>query len=86
MSDPSQAPSIKRVLGVVLVTVPAMLIAGYVVWTARGFLESIHPIFYELVLLVAMAGAVSLTAGGLLKELREHARWRQEQREKAQKS
>lgn len=83
MSNPSQSPTIKRVLAVTfLAAAPAMLVAGYIVWTARTFLEAIHPLFYELVLLLAMLGALWLTAGRLLKELREHAKWRREQRAK----
>lgn len=87
MSDPSQAPTIKRVLAITLLgAVPAMLLAAYLVSMSRSFLEGIHPLFYELILLLAMVGAMSLTAGRLLKELREHAKWRQEQREKEQSS
>jgi hypothetical protein len=83
MGDPSQAPTIKRVLAVTLLAaLPAMFIAAYLVWTARAFLEGIHPLFYGLVLLLAMLGALWLTAGRLLKELREHAEWRREQRSK----
>jgi hypothetical protein len=81
MSDPSKAPTIRRVLAVTLLAaLPGILFAAYLVWTFRAFLEGIHPLFYGLVLLLAIFGALWLTAGRLLKELREHAKWREEQR------
>lgn len=62
-----------------------MLLAGYVVWRNRGFLEHIHPLVYGLVLLLVMVGVLRLTAGNLLRELREHGEWRRMQNEKQQR-
>lgn len=75
-------------LRIILLIGPVILLSGYAVYWANNRLIAdgvrVHPLVYQFVLLVVMWVAMWLTSKPLVDELRERAKKRQAERNKAQ--
>ncbi len=74
---------LERVLRVAL-AVPATWLAGYVVHWVRGFVHAtwsltIPPLIYEVILVIAVVGAMWAVAGSVINDLKAGANRRKEQ-------
>jgi hypothetical protein len=76
----------KGLLIVIFLSAPTILLAGYLVYFARNYVQStwgiaIHPVIYLAILVAAVVGAMWATAGRFIKELMADAKRRKEQRQ-----
>jgi hypothetical protein len=68
----------RTILWILLVSAPAVLLSGFLVYQLNIFLASkwdihVHPFLYQMTLLAVMGGAFWLSSGKLISELKASA-------------